>query len=181
MFKISLQKNDSLVFQKSSPNKFKFDIQNNDISEGLAKISIAQIDKAITKIKEVDEIQLELCEEYFLKLEFLIEDADATEIENLQFRPGLYDQRGEKKPVIQELKIIPGVHSAKIMWNQNPCYKEYELLIVDHDNCNNSEHCLEKFNSEIHSGTNNPESTNSFDVGSLERCAQYTAIIRAGG
>ena len=83
----------------------------------------------------------------------------------------------EKYSMVTNLRVEPGMNHVKIFWDQPECFPSYEVQVMKADDCKDSyDSCLD----DSYTG-DTEEITNMREVGGLEECTEYVAVVRNKG
>ena len=86
---------------------------------------------------------------------------------------------GSYYPTVSNLKVAPSVNKANVFWKQPECFPDYELQVVNIEDCDSYEKCLAEFSYDV--AETAKKKTNFHDFDKLESCTEYVAMARATG
>ena len=88
---------------------------------------------------------------------------------------------GSFYPTVTSLRAEPGENTAKLFWKQPECFPDYQLQVVNIDNCKTGDYetCLAEFYSEVEGRAE--RKTNFQEFEGLESCTEYITMARTTG
>eukprot|EP00092_Neocalanus_flemingeri_P029036 GFUD01031522.1.p1 GENE.GFUD01031522.1~~GFUD01031522.1.p1 ORF type:complete len:2660 (+),score=730.01 GFUD01031522.1:322-8301(+) len=104
-------------------------------------------------------------------------DSDEEDLSNL----AIVGQQSDESyyPTVTNLKVTPGVTTAKVSWKQPECFPDYELQVVSMEDCESYEKCVAEFSSDV--AETAEKKTNFHEFANLESCTEYVAMARTTG